>query len=544
MEDILAQMLDKGIKPGTITIAVVAEACVEKRRLDVLERLFEKLRTAGAKPDAMAYAHAIAGFCKADDTEAADKFVELMREDKVEPITHVVNALMHPALSDNETAKAIMDDLSKNGVDPSVTFMLLVDRYASAGDLPRLLHLIETWKKSDLRIDLYPYLAAMNLLTKTSKIKLARGLYADVKQQRLKPSLALINSYVEILCQGGALEEAARTVEEDVHEGNEEVVMSYNILISHFLRLRYLTEAQETLKRLETRSRPNVVTYNTFISSFAKQGEMDSAVSTFQEMKRRQIEPSVVSYSVLIVGFAKRMQFDKALEFFEEMLSASIQPDSIVYSAMIDVFAKTGNLARSESIYREMREKKEKQSLVAYNSMINAYAKARQIPQALAVLTDIAEDKLKPNVVSHNIIVSAYARAGDVENALLCFDAMKSKGLQPNSFTYNSIIDAYGKAHDLEGAIEMFEEMSEENVPVDIVTYNTLMSAANRVEDFEMAVNIYESLRASKQVKADRITFDLAQDAFQKLGDSEKARKAARAKSRLRNARGSRRMRD
>mmetsp|Transcript_4978 Transcript_4978/g.21507 ORF Transcript_4978/g.21507 Transcript_4978/m.21507 type:complete len:347 (+) Transcript_4978:2561-3601(+) len=346
MEDILAQMLDKGIKPGTITIAVVAEACVEKRRLDVLERLFEKLRTAGAKPDAMAYAHAIAGFCKADDTEAADKFVELMREDKVEPITHVVNALMHPALSDNETAKAIMDDLSKNGVDPSVTFMLLVDRYASAGDLPRLLHLIETWKKSDLRIDLYPYLAAMNLLTKTSKIKLARGLYADVKQQRLKPSLALINSYVEILCQGGALEEAARTVEEDVHEGNEEVVMSYNILISHFLRLRYLTEAQETLKRLETRSRPNVVTYNTFISSFAKQGEMDSAVSTFQEMKRRQIEPSVVSYSVLIVGFAKRMQFDKALEFFEEMLSASIQPDSIVYSAMIDVFAKTGNLAR------------------------------------------------------------------------------------------------------------------------------------------------------------------------------------------------------
>lgn len=73
---------------------------------------------------------------------------------------------------------------------------------------------------------------------------------------------------------------------------------------------------------------------------------MDSAVSTFLEMKRRQIEPSVVSYSVLIVGFAKRMQFDKALEFFEEMLSASIQPDSIVYSAMIDVFAKTGNLAR------------------------------------------------------------------------------------------------------------------------------------------------------------------------------------------------------
>lgn len=131
------------------------------------------------------------------------------------------------------------DELLRTGIESNVTYMLLVDKYAASGALPRLMQLIDVWKASPANIEIYPYLAAMNQCGKVGDMSLAKELFADLLAQKLQPNLALMNSFLEALCKAGDSITALRLVDVDMVKYNVRPnVVTFNILIDYHLKVR------------------------------------------------------------------------------------------------------------------------------------------------------------------------------------------------------------------------------------------------------------------------------------------------------------------
>ena len=57
--------------------------------------------------------------------------------------------------------------------------------------------------------------------------------------------------------------------------------------------------------------KPSVVTYNTLLDSFCKEGEVRQAVDLLFKMQRRGCDPNDVTYNVLINGLSKKVNLTR-----------------------------------------------------------------------------------------------------------------------------------------------------------------------------------------------------------------------------------------
>ena len=76
----------------------------------------------------------------------------------------------------------------------------------------------------------------------------------------------------------------------------------------------------EVLKEMESsRFAPSIVTYNSLISAFARDGLLDEAMELKRQMVEKGIEPDVFTYTTLLSGFEKTGKDDCAMRVFDEM---------------------------------------------------------------------------------------------------------------------------------------------------------------------------------------------------------------------------------
>lgn len=71
--------------------------------------------------------------------------------------------------------------------------------------------------------------------------------------------------------------------------------------------------------------RPTVVTFNTMLDSYCKEGKMQEALDLLSEMQEKGCVPNDVTYNVLINGLSKKGELDKAQELIKEMLRSGLK---------------------------------------------------------------------------------------------------------------------------------------------------------------------------------------------------------------------------
>ncbi|TYG87872.1 hypothetical protein ES288_A13G249700v1 [Gossypium darwinii] len=76
---------------------------------------------------------------------------------------------------------------------------------------------------------------------------------------------------------------------------------------------RYSEEAVKMLKELEENGpHPNVVTYNTVINAFCKQGMLKEGLVVFSGMLKKGIEPNLYTYNILLEAFYEQRMLCRA----------------------------------------------------------------------------------------------------------------------------------------------------------------------------------------------------------------------------------------
>jgi pentatricopeptide repeat protein len=153
-----------------------------------------------------------------------------------------------------------------------------------------------------------------------------------------------------------------------------------------------------------------VATYNALIQVICKKGNVEDALTVFDDMLQQDLTPNVVTYTVLIRGLCHAAKIDQAMKLMERMKSKGCEPVVQTYNVLIRYSFEEGEIDKALCLFERMSK---------------------------------GEDCL-PNQDTYNIIISAMfvrKRAEDMAMAARMVMDMVERGYLPRRFMLNRVLN-------------------------------------------------------------------------------------------------------
>lgn len=290
-----------------------------------------------------------------------------------------------------------------------------------------------------------------------------------------------------------------------------------------------------------------VTVANTWISSYAKCSDLDSAKSVFKAIDRG--DRTVVSWNSMFKAYAVFGEVFDAFGLYQLMLREEFKPD---LSTFINLAASCQNLetqTQGRLIHSHAIHFGTDQDIEAINTFISMYSKSGDTCSA-RLLFDIMPSR---TCVSWTVMISGYAEKGKMDEALALFHAMTNTAEKPDLVTLlslisgcgkfgsleigkwidaradiygckrdnvmvcNALIDMYSKCGSIPDARDIFDNMSEKNV----VTWTTMIAGYALNGIFLEALELFSKM-IYLDYKPNHITFLAVLQACAHSGSLEK----------------------
>jgi pentatricopeptide repeat protein len=265
----------------------------------------------------------------------------------------------------------------------------------------------------------------------------------------------------EVLVRDQKLEDRSRSLSSSINASsrrqdvNQEDVFHCNALIRMHVKCGRLAKAQEVLDGVPAR---NVVSWNSMISGYAREG----------------------------IGW-------KALDCLTRMRGEGISPNAVTLTSILKVCGAMQSVERGEEIHAEATKKGlSRGNVMLGTALIDMYAKCGELAAALHV----SEQLPKRDVVSWTALIAGYVRHGFCDEALDCFSQMKSEGLAPNKVTFSCILRACGSRRSIELGQEIHAEVEKQGLLLekDVVLGTALVDMYGKCGMLRKAQQVFDRL--------------------------------------------------
>ncbi|KAG9440301.1 hypothetical protein H6P81_020466 [Aristolochia fimbriata] len=190
---------------------------------------------------------------------------------------------------------------------------------------------------------------------------------------------------------------------------------------------------------------------NTLISMYSKCGDISSSRFLFNSMSNR----TSVSWTAMIGGYARKGDLEEALSLFNEMEATNVKPDEVTVVALLTACSHSGALEVGRRINRYVMENGFGENIMVSNALIDMYVKCGSVHDAKMVFDSMSAR----TVVSWTTLISGCALNGKPEEAINLFSEMLNMGLKPNHLTYLAVLQACAHAGLLEKGWKFFDMM-------------------------------------------------------------------------------------
>lgn len=176
---------------------------------------------------------------------------------------------------------------------------------------------------------------------------------------------------------------------------------------------------------------------NSLVAMYMNCGEKNEARQVFDAMCER----SVVSWNTLITGYFRNGCPEEAVMVFKWMMNAGVEPDCATVVSVLPACGHLKDLKLGELVNGLVDEKGLGNKMAARNALLDMYVKCGRMDEAR-----LAFDKMdERDVVTWTTMINGYILNGDARNALEFCRLMQfegSAGARPNSVTVASILSA------------------------------------------------------------------------------------------------------
>ncbi|CAK8544825.1 unnamed protein product [Lathyrus sativus] len=258
-----------------------------------------------------------------------------------------------------------------------------------------------------------------------------------------------------------------------------------NSLMDMYSKCGFVDLAYTIFNKIRKKS---IVTWNCMICGFSQNGISLEALNLFDEMYENCLEINEVTFLSAIQACSNLGYLDKGKWVHHKIIVTGNQNDVYINTSLVDMYAKCGDLQTARRVFDSILEK----SVVSWSTMIAAHGIHGQINAAISLFTKMVNSHIKPNEVTFMNILSACRHAGSVEEGKLYFNSMRDYGVVPNQEHFASIVDLLSRAGDINGAYKIIKSIQ---MPVDASIWGALLNGCRIHGRMDVIENIGEELR-------------------------------------------------
>ena len=293
-----------------------------------------------------------------------------------------------------------------------------------------------------------------------------------------------------------------------------------------------LSEKELSAGSPRVRVKPNVRTYATVMDALARTAKIESAElaedlmqelhDEYYETNDWAMQPNLVTYNTLLTAWAKVAGGEAAHHCLRILEVMPMTPDTISFNTVLHAVARSGWLdcgERAEGLLRSMKDEGVAANARSYTTCIDAWGqnqpgnpqRAELLLQEIeALYEETGDPQLQPNCVSYSTVINAYATSKELDKAMQAhavFQRMRQKGIEPNPFTYNNLLNSFAtsKAHpELIDMVEkVYRQMLREHLS-DQVTFGIVLKACSNLfwKDVEFAPSVFREACDRGQVSS------------------------------------------
>ncbi|KAJ7283058.1 hypothetical protein O6H91_Y350600 [Diphasiastrum complanatum] len=324
------------------------------------------------------------------------------------------------------------------------------------------------------------------------------------KQKRSKKTLNLLGSNVDFPRYAAILQDCGNSKNlpkgkhihgELIRLGLEQNTYIGNLLISMYAKCGDIDEAVATFQKMFKR---DVVSWNAMISAYAQHGNSKAAFQVFEQMQLNRMEPSKVTFLNILGVCTSPTSLESGKRIHKQIICHKLELDVAVGTALVNMYSKCGSIEEASQVFKTMPAR----NVISWTSMIAAYAQHGLGKKALLLFEQMQQDGVTPNKVTFVAILDAFSNPAALADAKGIHACIMSHGLESDLIVGNALANMYAKCGSLEDARRVFDGVSEK----DIISWTTLIAAYAQQGQCKEALALLEQMQKNG-INPNKITF-------------------------------------
>ncbi|XXG63528.1 hypothetical protein AAC387_Pa05g1696 [Persea americana] len=346
-----------------------------------------------------------------------------------------------------EEARLMYDEM--RGLDV-VSHTLMINGYFAVGDLVSARLLFDAVGGP---ADVVLWSAMISGYAKNGDSNEALKLFEEMQSLGLRPNSITMVSVISACTQLGDFGRGKWIHDFMVKSGIEMNMVVCTSLLDMHTKNGSVDEARKLFDMMPTR---DVVSWNSLINSYAKNGYAYEALEAFKEMQDLGMEPNKVTFLSVLSSCAQIGALEKGREMDCLAKKMGIGSDLSVGTALLDMYAKSGSLADAHRVFDRISPR----DVIVWSAMINGYAMNGLSDEAISLFRRMLEEGIYPNEVTYVCVLTACSHGGLVDEGFELFYSMaRDHRIEPRMEHYACMVDLLGRAGLLHEAKSFVDSM-------------------------------------------------------------------------------------
>lgn len=266
-------------------------------------------------------------------------------------------------------------------------------------------------------------------------------------------------------------------------------------VITMYGRCGSTTCACDMFKELPKR---DVITWNSMITVYVKQGLSTDALQLYEEMIHEGIIPDEATFVSLLDACSNPTLLPEGKKLHDDLKVRGFDSHILVGTSLMNMYSRCDSWQQARGVFDNMT----KRDVVSWNVMIDCCAQHQQCTDALQLFKDMQSDGVFPNIVTFLNVVQACSDDTGVSDGNYIHDLIVINSLESDIVIATALVTMYGKCGCLGDAWKLFSMIRDKNM----VSWNTMIAGYVHEGYMETALGLFEQMKLEGAVP-NQVTF-------------------------------------
>ncbi|KAG7965787.1 hypothetical protein I3843_08G017600 [Carya illinoinensis] len=329
-------------------------------------------------------------------------------------------------------------------------------------------------------LDISTFRFLLHACSGVSAFREGKEVHGRILKYGLGFNKSLTNILMGLYMKGGEL----KYVHQLFESLPERDVVSWNTIISCYIRQGMPREALSLFWRMKVGGvKPDEITMVSLVSACTKLRELKMGEKLYLYIEKNELGISQNLLNCLVDMYVKCGEMERAQDL---VAKCKYEIDVVLWTTMVSGYVKSNKINAARCLFEQMREK----NLITWTTMISGYVQRGYYYEGLELFREMRSENMEPDEVVLLTALSACARMGDRELGRSIHNMIVKYGMIVDGFLGNALIDHYAKCELLDEAWKIFEQLPCKTV----VSWNSMLDGFCRSGDIEKAIAFFNEI--------------------------------------------------